>query len=304
MPLDAELHFRTFAAANPVALCFFDRVAPVERVETVEQALSVCTHAQAPLLHLLLHHGVAAALANAIDHFIVGQHRSEGWTPVHHRFAQIGDAVVHQHLLLLHAVVAVPFLSRETEFFALSHIQFGRSLFGKVGREVFDGLCCLAFVAIERIEHFGKGPLRPVVILRVAGAYFAVPVEAETNLVKLFAIAGNILFRRHCRMLPRLNGILFSGQTIGIIAHRIQHVETLLPFVASIDVAGDVAQRMPHMKPSTRGIGKHIQYVELGFRRIHLNVIRLVLGPLFAPFFLDFSKVIIHSDYRVLLFGG
>ena len=51
--------FSTLATANPVALGLLERVGPVNLVESVEQATSVCRYAQAPLAHLLLHHGVS-----------------------------------------------------------------------------------------------------------------------------------------------------------------------------------------------------------------------------------------------------
>ena len=72
----SELHLRTLTSAYPVLLCLLDRVAPVDSLQTVEQALRVSRCAQTPLLHLLLHDGEAAALAHAVHHFVVGKHRA------------------------------------------------------------------------------------------------------------------------------------------------------------------------------------------------------------------------------------
>ena len=97
-----------------------------------------------------------------------------------------------------------------------------------------------------------------MVVVRGAGAHLTIPVEGETYLVQLFTIAVDILEGGLLWMLTCLNGILLCGQAIGIVAHRIEHIETLLPFVASVDVACDVAQRMTHVKAGTTGVGKHI----------------------------------------------
>ena len=47
-----------------------------------------------------------------------------------------------------------------------------------------------------------------------------IPVERKTNLVQLLAIACNVSCGSNGRMLARLNGILFSRQTVCIISHR------------------------------------------------------------------------------------
>ena len=117
---DMEFHFRAFRAAYPVALCFLQRIRPLDSVQPVQQTLCVGRHAQAPLAHLLLHHGVAAAFAHAVHHLVVGQHRAQLRTPVHHRLAQVGNAVVHQDFLLFLLALRLPFVGREAKFFGAS----------------------------------------------------------------------------------------------------------------------------------------------------------------------------------------
>ena len=41
------------------------------------------------------------------------RHSTQTWAPVNHGFAEVSDAVVHQNLLLLHVVKAVPLLGSE-----------------------------------------------------------------------------------------------------------------------------------------------------------------------------------------------
>ncbi len=111
-----ELYFGTFGASNPVALSLFQRVGPVDCVETVEQTLGVCRYAQTPLAHLLLHYRVATAYADAIHYLIVGKYRAELRTPVDHGVGKIGYAVVHQHFLLFLLRVRCPVGSSEVQF--------------------------------------------------------------------------------------------------------------------------------------------------------------------------------------------
>ena len=108
-----KLHFSSFRATNPVALRLFQRVGPVYFVQSFEQTLCISTNAKAPLAHLLLHNGVATTHTNAVYHFVVGQHRAQFGTPVHHRFAQISNAIVHQRSLLGVLVHSFPLLGSD-----------------------------------------------------------------------------------------------------------------------------------------------------------------------------------------------
>ena len=117
-----EIDFRTLRATNPVALRLLQRVSPVNLLQSVKQSLSVGTHTQAPLAHLLLHHRVAAANADAINHLVVGKNGSQFRTPVHHRISQIGNAVVHQYLLLLLLREVVPVGGREMQLLSTQSI--------------------------------------------------------------------------------------------------------------------------------------------------------------------------------------
>ena len=99
-----EFNLSTFGTSDPVLLSLLYRVAPVYSLKTVEQSLGVCADTQAPLAHLLLHHWESATHRHSIDNLVVGKHSAELWTPVHHRLADVCDAVVHEHLLLLNLV--------------------------------------------------------------------------------------------------------------------------------------------------------------------------------------------------------
>ena len=106
----------------------------------------------------------------------------------------------------------------------------------------------LAGIAIEAVEHLLESPLCPVIIARFAGTHFPIPVEWEADLVQLFTITCNVGSRSYGRMLSGLDGILLGGQSICIISHRIQNVESLQTFVTGINVARNISQRMAYMK--------------------------------------------------------
>ena len=165
--------------------------------------------------------------------------------------------------------------------------------------ELFDGRSLLRSVVIVRREHLLKRPLRPVVIVGIAGADFTIPVEAKADFVELFAIACNVLLGGDGGVLPRLNGILFGRQTVGIVAHGVQDVVAAQTLVAGIDVGGDVAEGMPHVQPGSRGIGEHVEHVELRFVGSLFCAVSTLTRPSFAPALFNISEVIFHS-FRLL----
>ena len=293
--LHAKLHLRAFRAANPVALRLLDGVRPVDALQPVEQALGIGRDAQAPLAHLLLHYGIAAALRDAVDHLVVRQHGAQLRAPVHHRFAQVGYAVVHQHLLPALPVHGAPLVGREVQLLGAGRVDALRAVGLEGLHQLADGLGLAATVAVVRVEHPLEGPLRPVVVARVAGAHLAVPVEREAYLVQLFAVAVYVARRRNGGVLARLDGILLGGQAVSVITHRVENVEAAQALVARVDVGSDVAERVPHVKARSRGIGKHVEHVELGPRGILGHVVRLLRRPGLLPFLFYLFEIIVHS---------
>ena len=133
-----------------------------------------------------------------------------------------------------------------------------------------------------------------MVILRITGADFAVPVKREADFVKLFAIACNVIHRCDGRVLSSLDGVLFCGKSVSIISHRVEHIETIQALVASIDVRSDVAQRMSHVETCARGIWEHVEDIEFLASIVFLNVVCLVGGPIITPLLFNFLKVVFH----------
>ena len=95
-------------------------------------------------------------------------------------------------------------------------------------------------------------------------------------------------------MLACLDGILLGGKSKGVITHGMEDIETLQSFVTGENVTGDIAQRMPDMKPRTGRIRKHVENIELWLGRIRLGPESTFLRPIGLPFAFNFPEIVIH----------
>ena len=238
---DGEQHLGTLAVAYPVLLGFLDGVAPLDGVEVTQQAAGIGAHAQAPLAHNLLLHGVATTQRHALAHLVVGKHGTQLGAPVHHGVAQIGDAVIHEHLALFGLGHSVPLGGAELYLGTGVGIAALAAVVLKILNQFVDGTCLVELGVVVTLEHLQEGPLGPLVVAWLAGAHLAAPVVAESYLVELLAVAGNIFVGGNFGVLASLDGILLGWQAIGVIAHGVEHVEALLTLVAGIDVACYIA---------------------------------------------------------------
>ena len=91
---DPEVDERTGRLADPVALHLLDAVGPVERVEILEETLGVLGDLEHPLAHGLADDRMVAALGASVNDLLVRQDRTEGGTPVHRHFGNIGEALL------------------------------------------------------------------------------------------------------------------------------------------------------------------------------------------------------------------
>ena len=133
------------------------------------------------------------------------------------------------------------------QFFAASYIQTFRSGLFESGNQFADGTCLLFIVAVIAVEHLDECPLRPFIIFGIASTDLAVPVVTETYFVHLFPITGDVFLCRYFRMLSGLDSILFCRQSVGIVAHRMQDIETLQAFVTGINIRSDITEWMAYM---------------------------------------------------------
>ena len=173
-------------------------------------------------------------------------------------------------------------------------VHGGGTAFLEGRHEFLDGPGLLQGVVVPASEHLQEGPLGPLVVVRVAGAELAVPVEGETDAVQLAAVAGHVVVRGLLRVLAGLDGVLLGREAEGVVAHRMEDVEALQALVAGKDVTGDVSQRMSDMQARARRIREHVQDVIFRFGAVGLSLVRLVLSPPILPLSFNLDKIIFH----------
>ena len=125
--------------------------------------------------------------------------------------------------------------------------SFG-ALCSQMGDQGIDGFSLATCFVEPGVKELNENPLCPLVVVGVARAHLAAPVETEADAVQLLAVAGNVGFRRDGGMLAGLDRVLFGRQTKGIVAHGMQNIVAAVALVARDDVAGDVAQGVPHVQ--------------------------------------------------------
>ena len=169
---DEEINFGPFAAADPVALQRLDRLAPVELGQLVDQAVGVLGDAEHPLPQRQTRDRMAAALALAVDHFLVGEHRPKSGAPVDR-----SETLIGQTLLVLIAA---------DRFGALTADLFGNGQFGNRAAASLPLATVRAgpfAIAIKPgVEQDEKNPLGPAEVVRIGRGELAVPVVAEPSI--------------------------------------------------------------------------------------------------------------------------
>ena len=229
-PAQREADPGALAATDPVALHLLHAVRPVEPVEPHQQPLGIRGDAQHPLPHGLADHRVAAALALAVDHLLVGQHRAQRRAPVDRHLGHVGQP---------------------------------------------------ALVELE------EDPLRPAIIVRVAGRDLAVPVVRKAQRPDLAAERVDVARGGVARVRAGLDRVLLGRQAERVPAHRMQDVEAAHPLVAGQNVRRGIAFRMPYVQPGRTGVGKHVEDVVFGLGAVDLGPESLVLQPVPLPLGLD-----------------
>ena len=96
MPIELELCFGTNRLSNPVALHLLGGLGPVEIVQSIEQAFGVLGDLENPLTQVALDDRAPAALAAAINDFLVGESRLAGVTPVDGHLGLVGQPLIEE----------------------------------------------------------------------------------------------------------------------------------------------------------------------------------------------------------------
>jgi len=85
----------------------------------------------------------------------------------------------------------------------------------------------------------------------------------------------DVFARCNCGVLPGFDGVLFRRQSKGIPAHWMQHIEAPHSFVARNDIRRGVAFGMADVKTCAARVRKHVEDVELRFRRVEILLARI-----------------------------
>ena len=161
------------------------------------------------------------------------------------------------------------------------------------------------------IQHAQEKPLVPAVILRFAGGNLAPPVVAEAEAPQHSLELRDVVVGPNARMRVVLDGRVFCGQTEGVPAHGVQHVETAHALHAGHHIANRVVAHVAHVHRAA-GVRQHFQNVVFRFRRIGFGLEHTFLGPALLPLGLNLLRVVAarrsgsrcvllrHRDYPLL----
>ena len=98
-------------------------------------------------------------------------------------------------------------------------------------------------------------------------------------------------------MLAGLYGILFSGESVGVVAHGVENVEALLAFEACIDVTGYVAERVANVQTCAAGVGEHVEDIVFLTTFVLADFVCLAFRPEAVPLLFYFSEVIFFCHW-------
>ena len=194
-----------------------------------------------------------ASFALPADHFLVGQHGAQLGAPVDWSFVLVGESVSvleppHGFVAALgHVIGDRQFADRSSSSDPLAAIRSGP----------------LAFGVVPGVEELEKDPLGPAIVVGIGGREFSAPVVAEAEHFQLSAKRCDISIGGFAWGCAGLDGMLFGGQSEGVPAHRVQHLRAGHASVATDDVCGGVAFGMSHVQAVARGIGEHVEDIEL-----------------------------------------
>ncbi|CPM65109.1 Uncharacterised protein [Bordetella pertussis] len=186
----------------------------------------------------------------------LGPARQVGAHLVQQFFGVIGDAqVVAGDLALFDRGARAP-AAPVDDLFVGQHRLVDRIPVDDLGLAVGDAF----------FQHLQEQPLVPLVILRVAGAHFARPVDGQAHRLHLLLHVGDVVVGPLGRRYLGLDGGVLGGHAEGVPAHRHQHVVAAHAQLARHHVVDGVVAHVSHVQLAA-GVGQHGAGVELGFFR-------------------------------------
>ena len=109
-----------------------------------------------------------------------------------------------------------------------------------------------------------EDPLGPPVVGDVGRGDGAAVVVTEAEACELPAHIGDVGFGVFSRVDAGLACVLLGGQTEGVVAHGVQHVETGHALEAGVDIGADEPEWVPDVQPGPRRIREHVHDEQLG----------------------------------------
>ncbi len=128
------------------------------------------------------------------------------------------------------------------------------------------------------LEHLGKQPLLPAVVLGLAGRHLAAPVIAVAQAIELAAHIRDVLIGPLRRRDAAFDRGIFGGHAEGVPAHRLHDMPALHALVAGDHVRDRVDPDVPHVQVPA-GVREHGQAVEFLFTRLLIDVEAALLFP-------------------------
>ncbi len=271
---DGKIDFGTVAFSNPVLLHVLDALRPVQFIESLEQTFGVKRDAHEPLFEIAAFDFLGAAffVGTVSENFFVGADDFAMLAPPDLSVIVIGEALG----------IAVG----DNGFFPLRFNFCGNRKFG-------DGATFLQGLVEPCVIQAGKNPLGPLVILGIRRVDFLVPIVRQTEPFDLPTEIVAILLGGDCRVRSCLDGVLFSGKSKGVPAHRVQYVESLSAFVTANDICCCVTFRVSYMQARAGGIRKHVEAIILGLGFVFACFECLLGFPVGLPFGFYLLRIIL-----------
>jgi len=208
--LQTKKELGTLTAADPVALNLFERITPLQLIQSVQHPLRISGNPQLPLLHLFLLNRETTTYRQAIFYLIVCQYSSQPGAPVDQRIGTESQPIILQSGLFFRFAHRLPLLGCERKLMGTGCIHALRAVLLKRSYQLRDRAGLLTSVVVIAVEHLQKCPLRPFVIFGITRAHLTTPIETEADLVELLPVTVDVLLGGYSRMLTGLNRILLS----------------------------------------------------------------------------------------------
>ena len=146
-------------------------------------------------------------------------------------------------------------------------------------------------VSKTTLQELEEEPLRPPVVIRVAGGHLAVPGIHHAHQIELVLGDPNVLLGGYPGRDTALDGGVLRGQTKRVPAEGIEHVVAAHQLVAGEGVADHVVAEMAHVQRPRR-VGEHDQVVELGLGRVLADLEQPGSLPGRPPFGFDCLRIV------------